>query len=567
MQSRESYPSCSGLRRYAWMLAVFSSSWAIHGEVAAQSLLLDDGKPFTISEEAVTASPTVNPPPEPPIPLTPVTPVASGVPGAVPVRGPGAPSADAVIRQDGLSGGALLDPTQPAQEVRPAEFPGTGALSNPLLPAAGDGIMVRPPLTTPEDSSTFNPPLSRPPVTATTPFAQELPAGQGNGPVVLGTDLDSGDIPTALGPDQGMEDFLDEPLVESTDPWVFSVETAALYDDNIRLSGVNQEDDFLFMLTASVAWQWGDVDRKKSSWARIFYEATGIAFAGSGDENSVDHDFKAGGQVRGSRLAVALEGRYRKLSGATPDLGDRVDRDEYGAKLGGSYELTGKTFLEAGASWNAVDYREKSLADYDERMAEAFAGYEWSGRTKVAVGGAVGQLDVDRTGRQDFQRALVKVTRASTGALGLTAKAGAEFRQTGRGDKTTPVFAISADWEPVEDSTKVTLEAFRETVASGSLAGENYLRTGAALRILQRLGSRFAAGLEGGYEKLDYEATLAGTASGRSDDYFYARPGLKYEFNARRRAEVFYTFREDESSLEEFSFTANQWGLSFGLDF
>jgi hypothetical protein len=117
------------------------------------------------------------------------------------------------------------------------------------------------------------------------------------------------------------------------------------------------------------------------------------------------------------------------------------------------------------------------------------------------------------------------------------------------------------------DGTRVTAEGFRETVASGVLGGETYLRTGGALRILQHFGNRFAVGLETGYEQLAYTEISDGAGAGRTDDYFFARPSLKYEFNARRRAELFYHFREDDSTSDDFSFTANQWGLSFGLDF
>lgn len=556
MQNRERNLLRTNRARRVGVLAALSLA-CLAGGVSGQSILLDDEQPLIVGDEETVTSPAATP--VPPVPVAPAPPAGGAPPSPPPV------SADGVVRQDGLSGGPLLDPTRSKEEVRSAQIPGSGMTANPLLPNAADGGMVRPPLTIPDGSSAFNPPLTKPPVTATTPFAPEQNAGPG--PVVLGTDLNPAGIPTALAPDQATPDFLDEPLVESTDPWVFSVEVAGLFDDNIRLSGVNKEQDFLFMLRASVAWQWGDVTRKRASWGRIFYEATGIAFAEDSDENSVDHDFQAGGQLSRGRLSAALEARYRKLSGATPDLGDRVDRDEYGVKLGATYELTGKTFLEANTGWNAVNYREAALADYDEWVAEVFAGYELSGRTKVAAGGAVGRLDVDRVGQQDFQRALLKVTRASTGALGLTGKAGAEFRQTNRGNTVSPVFSVTADWEPVEDGTKVSLQVFRETVASGALAGENYLRTGAVVRLMQRLGSRFAAGLEAGYEKLEYEATQTATSSNRSDDYFYARPGLKYEFDARRRAEVFYTFRQDESSLDDYSFTGNQWGLSFGLDF
>ncbi|MDB6071568.1 MAG: hypothetical protein JWL81_2739 [Verrucomicrobiales bacterium] len=560
------------------LILVFLCGFVIPDVLQAEALAAaDDRAPLVVNDDA------------PPVPLPPApeelvpVPAATGAedPAALP-KPTSAPEIDAAPTPAAApvlpaapakpsSGGAVLhDPTKPSEEVRPAE---------PTAPGLqGDSLLPPPSATGPEADNLSSLETSRavqplddvvkrvPPITATTPF--EPTKKSDGGPVIMGTDLVPDAAVSSLAPDQLPPDFMDMPEVEATDPWVFGVEVATLYDDNIRLSNTAPQDDFLFVLTASVAWQRGDILRKRNSWARVFYQATGIMFAEESGENNVDHDFQAGGQKRWGKLAVALEGRYRRLSGATPDLGDRVQRDQLAGKITATYDLSGRTFVEGSAGVEAVRYQQSGLADYEEWLADGYVGYELSGRTKIAAGGAVGRLNVAGTDGQDFQRAMVKVTRASTGALGLTAKAGAEFRQTETGNNITPVFNLTADWEPVEDSTKVSASAFRETVASGALAGENYIRTGAALRLAQRFGDRFSAGLEAGYEQLQYsEAAAGGTASGRSDDYFYAKPSLKYEFASKRRAQVFYSFREDDSSVEDFSFSANQWGLSFGLDF
>lgn len=493
-------------------------------------------------------------------PLSAVPPTALAAPAPAPAPAPA----------------TLLDPTVAPEEVRAAEPVAPGLQGDSLLPPPADYVPTTGSLSSLENSRAVRsvgeeglkpvPASPLPPITATTPF--ESTQKTNAGPVVMGTDLVPDAAASSLVPDQLPPDFMDTPVVAATDPWVFGLEVATLYDDNIRLSSKNRQDDFMFVLTASAAWQYGDILRKRNSWARVFYQATGIVFAEQSGENNLDHDFQAGGQKRWGSLAMTLEGRYRRLSGATPDLGDRVQRDQLEGKISAAHDLSGRTFMEGSAGVEAVRYQQSSLVDYEEWLADGYVGYELSGRTKIAAGGAVGRLKVSGMDAQDFQRALVKVTRASTGALGLTGKAGAEFRQTAAGSRVTPVFNVTADWEPVEDGTRVSASAFRETVASGALAGENYIRTGAALRLAQRFGDRFSAGLEAGYEHLQYsDAAGTGTSSGRSDDYFYAKPSLKYEFASKRHAQLFYNFREDDSSEEDFSFTANQWGLSFGLDF
>lgn len=516
----------------------------------------DERSPLIVSDDGTPVAPNTDV--AVPVPASDAGTEPAVVPAPVIVSPP--PTTEETVRKAVVETKGLTDPTAPNPTIDSGNAPAGGLLATPLMPETG-GVA----LSTPETSSAVTEVKKSKAITASTPFVKTSPAG--TGPVVMGTDLGPNPAATPLSAEAVPSEFADAPVLESTDPWVFGVEGSAFFDDNIRLSNRNKESDFIFQLQGSVAWQQGDVKKKRGSWARVFYEATGIVFAEASSENNVDHDFQAGGQKRWGSLALALEGRYRRLSGATPDLGDRVQRDEYGAKVSGSYDLSGRTFVEAGASYNAVRYQESLLADYDEWLGEGFAGYELSARTRIAAGGAVGRTHVNAGSSQDFQRALVKLSRVSTGSLGLNAKAGVEFRQTPKGKNTTPVFALGADWEPVADSTKISVQAFRETVASGALAGENYLRTGAALRMAQQIGTRFSAGLEAGYEHLEYAATSSGTASGRSDDYFFAKPSLKYEFDGRRHAEVFYSFREDDSSVEDFSFNANQWGLAFGLDF
>lgn len=235
----------------------------------------------------------------------------------------------------------LLDPTIPTEELRAAIIPGERETGTMLLPS---GTVDRPAGTPPlVEPGAGGKKAVRPPITGSAPFAPETKGG--SGPVVMGTDLEPNAAVTALAPEQTSPEMLDAPLVESADPWVFRVEQISVYDDNIELGNRGKQADFVFMLRASVAWQRGDLERRRGSWARVFYEATGSVFVDRSDENSLDHDLQAGGQRRWGDLATALEGRYRYLSGATPDLGDRVQRQEYEARLSAAYDLSGRTFV------------------------------------------------------------------------------------------------------------------------------------------------------------------------------------------------------------------------------
>jgi hypothetical protein len=388
-------------------------------------------------------------------------------------------------------------------------------------------------------------------------------------PTGLTTELSPNELSTPLMP-EGMENDMVEPLppVETKKRWTLTVEARAIYDDNIFLARPGTEqNDFVFLVTPILTYRRGDTLAKYDSYFTASYSASGSLFSDHSEENSVDHSFRFDGQKRFGKFAIGLEGKYQRLSGATVELSDRVDRDEAGARVRMRYDLSSKTSVEASGGWSTVRYREGALEDYDEWVADTYVGYQVTGRTRIAAGGAVGSLDVQGRERQEFTRALVKVTTEATGKLTLDAKGGMEWRDTGAGSQTTPVFNVAAEYRPT-GRTSVAGSVYREVSASGSITGENVTRTGASVKVQQKLGRALTAGVEAGFERLKYETSEAGAVtSGREDEYFFIRPSLRYELKEGRRLELYYSHREDNSSVNLYDFDADQVGLAFAYDF
>ena len=390
-----------------------------------------------------------------------------------------------------------------------------------------------------------------------------------SGPVSLTTELSPNDLSTPLLPHGAENDMVEPPPpVDTKKRWTLTLEARAIYDDNIFLSRPGREEsDFVFLLSPTLTYRRGDTMARRDSYILASANAAGSVFTDHGEENSVDYSLRFDAQKRLGKLAIGVDGKYQRLSGATVELSDRVDRDEAGARVRLLYDLSGRTNIEASAGWNTVSYRERALEDYDEWVAETFVGYQVTGRTRIAGGGAVGSMDVEGRERQDFTRALIKVTTEASGKLTLDAKGGMEWRDTAAGSQTTPVFNVLAEYRPT-GRTSIGGSVFREVTASGSVEGENVTRTGASIRVQQKLGRSLTAGVEAGYEQLQYDATEGGTAdSGREDAYFFVRPSLRYELREGRRFELYYSHREDNSSVNLYDFDADQIGLAFACDF
>jgi hypothetical protein len=270
---------------------------------------------------------------------------------------------------------------------------------------------------------------------------------------------------------------------------------------------------------------------------------------------------------------VGLEASYQRLSGATPDLGNRVDRDQSGAKLRFTYGWGPKLEAETAFLYTGTNYSPAQLSDFSEFVNETLVRYQVSARTKVGLGAAFGRLNVDGYGHQDFQRALVQVISEVGPKVSLRAKGGMEFRQMNTGNANTPIFSLAMDYK-IREGTTFTLEAYRDVAASGGQPGDNITRTGVAAKVRQKVSTKFTAGLDAGYEKLAYSegsrgnnSTTSAQSSGRDDSYFFLRPSVQYELKQGRRFEIYYLHRENDSSNSNTSFEGDQLGVSAGIDF
>jgi hypothetical protein len=193
------------------------------------------------------------------------------------------------------------------------------------------------------------------------------------------------------------------PMVDTRRRWTFSIEFRSIYDDNIFLSREGSEQsDLVFLVAPSVTWRAGDTAKRHDSYAVVSYTPSASFFVDESDENSLDHTVRAEMQKRFGRLAVGVDGRFQRLSGATPELSDRVDRAETAARLRLRYDVSGRTSVEVSGGYSQVDYRDAALADYEEWLVETFVGYQLSGRTRVAAGGAAGRMDVAGAGSQEL---------------------------------------------------------------------------------------------------------------------------------------------------------------------
>lgn len=457
------------------------------------------------------------------------------------------------------------------------QAPGTHGVTNPTTPLVEPGETIKRAILT---SSADAGPISTP---ASTPDLIDLPTNSDDLP--LPTEV----IPVNTNPGEGEGVEAGKPAGEATQPVSpllnespdvappippilstgkrvqFSLDVEGVYDDNIFFSSKDPTSDYIFVASPKLTLQTGDFRAREESFATLNYNPQAIFFAKGEDENTLDQNLRVEIQYAIARLAINFQANYQHLSGATPDLGDRVDRDQTSARLKLSYGWGPKLEAETNFLYTGTNYDPEGLADFSEFVNETFLSYQMSARTKASFGVGVGRLEVDGFGHQTFERLLVQVISEVGARLTLKAKGGVEYRQTDLGDETTPIFALSMDYK-LRESTTLALEAYRDVSASGGSPGENLTRTGIAAKVRQRLTKKLTGIISAGYEQLSYTAAES-DLGGREDHYYFVRPSIQYELKEGRRFEVYYLHRTNDSDQSENSFEGNQVGASVGIDF
>jgi hypothetical protein len=103
--------------------------------------------------------------------------------------------------------------------------------------------------------------------------------------------------------------------------------------------------------------------------------------------------------------------------------------------------------------------------------------------------------------------------------------------------------------------------------ASSFYAGQNYQVKGATVGVSQRLGGKWSARLEGGFEKNTYEVVSGSGSDGRNDRIWFVRPALVYRIGGESDLSFFYRVSDNSSTEPTFGYEQQMIGLELNHKF
>jgi hypothetical protein len=369
----------------------------------------------------------------------------------------------------------------------------------------------------------------------------------------------------------------------------FGLNTRFTYNDNILASATNPESDFVTLVTPTIVVGFGDIQERNRNFLLLEYAPTLQSYATRSDLDTIDQFLNLRANYVLSRSTVSPLFRYVEQTDTDDQLGRRNRRTTLFAGLTTTYALTGKTAIQSGltATGNASEFG----VNNEVYAANLFLLYQLTPRTGLALGGSLGYVAIEGGDYQTFQTINAKFTYEGSAKLTYGFTLGAENRQstttvfsqtlveTGNPlvpfafqlesnrettNQLTPIFELTLRYQPFA-ATSINLLAFRRVQASSFQAGEIVNLTGLQLSASQRLIQRVFLEVLARYELNEYDFRQS---DDRQDNIVIFQPRLRYAFHDDEYSvSLFYSYRENQSTVQSVSYTNSIFGLEFDLDF
>ena len=338
-----------------------------------------------------------------------------------------------------------------------------------------------------------------------------------------------------------------------------SVFASLAYDDNIFRESEDEKEDLVAVVAPEIRYTKGQEQGR--AWVSLAYRPTAVIYFEESDESRIDQYLSASASVRHKVLRLAYDGSWARLGYPDPDVGGNPERDEWDQRVTVGWDRGGKTAVEAFADWRLEDQDQSDLNDVETISGGLSLIYRHSPKTELGLTYQVGEVDVDNSPTQDFQRITGGIDWRPRPNITAAVEAGAEYRDFGPGgDDWEPVFAGRIQWTPCE-GLDLYLTGYRREEASAFFNGQNFTVLGFAGGLRQRLHGGWSLGLEGGWEESDYFSTTGGGAD-RDDTAVFIRPSVMYDLSNGMRLQFYYQWSDNDSSDPDFDYENNESGVN-----
>jgi hypothetical protein len=365
--------------------------------------------------------------------------------------------------------------------------------------------------------------------------------------------------------------------------YAITVEARGVYDDNITLSrGSSRRSDYSAQLTAGAVLGFGDVIAKQGNYISATYSPTGYLYVENSEFDTIEHIFHLDARWRPGRFAFNLTQDFQSVQSTNLgvlntsggfnnqtnlDVGGRRRVTTYATRIETAVDLTGKTALRLGALYSLSE--PEGFLGSTAISGYAGADYQFGAKLRLGADLTFGDNSIEGpTPDQTFQQLNLRGSYEISGKVNATGSAGVELRQSDDSDEGqfSPIFQLGLTYQPFDGST-ISMSAIRRTQNSAVNAGQDFTSTQFTTTAQQRFFQRVFASLAAGYQTQSYFSSLSGLSFGRDDNYYFVTVGVDVRVTAFWFAGIYYVHRQNDSSLDLYTFDDNQIGVRSNVQF
>lgn len=347
---------------------------------------------------------------------------------------------------------------------------------------------------------------------------------------------------------------------------LMGIAISAAYSDNIYLSAKNVESDFVVKVSPGITWKKGDKSQGEGGYLSIAYQPSLVSYADNSSNDRVDHQASWEVGWQGKAISYAYTGSYAQLGDATADTGTLTDRTESMNEGRIAWSLREKISLEVAVGQKSTTYDSAAFADSGLTYGEVALRYAYSPKTRLSATYKHGRFEVDGAGDQMVHRTSARLEWKPTRKIAVDLDLGAEHRSFDGGSETSPVVEARIGWMP-RQGTEIYLNGYRREQASAFLPGQNYTEGGISLGIVQKLGDKWTARLEGGLEEASYSRVSGVGPAGRVDKIHFIRPSVEYRLTDDFSMGLYYRYSQNDSNSPLFGYRNHTAGVEMGYTF
>jgi len=345
------------------------------------------------------------------------------------------------------------------------------------------------------------------------------------------------------------------------------LKSGVTYDDNIFITNTNRTADIIYNVVGGFTFEIGDYRALQNNYLLLNYLASGFFFTHHPAQNSLDQSYNLLAQYRITQLAIQLESTFQSLDGADRQVGAFTTRLLFFNALRFLYAKSEKTELEFEINQRTSYYPEQ-LSSY---TLEAQLAFDYKIQPKLSMGlqGVFGLNQVQESPNRWYQTLNARFNYDVAEKLVLNTSVGVQLNEyAGGGEpmRILPVFSVGGEYQLLQKTT-LFLNAYRNIQGSPSLAGQDYIATGADLGFKQKIAEKITLGLAIGYENDYYIANVDSVDATRVDNFYFFRPGVSYSFLKYLDANLSYEYRYNSSTLQQDTWFDNRVNFELTMDF